>query len=583
MIFLSKAKKTVLKTLVYLAMVWSGGIYAQTYSFNATTSTATESNALAIVGYVKADSTPSAPDDFAIMLTSGRPRSSHINASAQFNIHFNAGQDSVPFMIQLYDDTFPENPEYLSYTLRHSGGSAIIGPDSVLNFVLMDNDLPATISFVIDTGSAWIDDGWHTVCETINNPNPFYVRFYTRTYDGAFTTPIAVLSAIGGYNYAYTWDTLYAPPGVSTLCQQIRVVNDTAVLPDKTLLVMLQNIDDNIIIDSVFHFTIRNGNAYTPPSVSFDFSSLTIEKDTALLIGIPLTTISSNHLSFSFAIDTFAFSSVSSFDSAALYHVYLNNTYFNHAGGIWYDTLWVNILDDHLIFDTSTIVLRIKGVKLNTSPDTLFNLTIIDTGSLIISFKGAGFAHLKDDSIGYVQVYTSAPVKYPVTAKVTYLNGNAVAGVDYLWTDTLVTFPPNAFDTISLPVIMLKNHIHDGNKQINFQLTDAGPAPIQYDIIQYTYTIIDNDSTALYPAGTLEIDNGNEIKLYPNPFVGDINIHSTLSDYKISITNIMGEKIFDLDNQSGDIRVNLGVLPSGTYILRVSDKDNSSVRMITKM
>jgi hypothetical protein len=561
----------------------TGVAQAPTYNFTFSTDTAIESNATVIVGYVKTNIPPTANDSVLISRTAGNPRPSHMDASSQFIVRFSPGQDSSAFSITLYDDTFPELPDHVTYTLTTYGTIDTIGSNRTLDFVLLDNDLPATITWVIDTGSAWIDDGRFSVCATISNPNQFNVRFYTRTYDASFTTPLAVLTAAGGFNYFYDWGTIEAPPGISTWCQDIRIVSDTAVLPNKTLLVMLQNIDDNILTDSVFHFTIRNGNSYTPPSVSFDFSNITIQKDTALLFGIPLTTISNNHLSFSFLVDTFAFSSVSSFDSAALYHVYLNNNYFNHAGGIWHDTLWINILDDHLIFDTSTIVFRIKGVKLNTSPDTLFHLTIIDTGSLVISFKGAGFAHLKGDSIGYVQVYTSAPVKYPVTASVTYLNGNAVAGVDYLWKDTLVTFPANMFDTISLPVIMLKNHIHDGNKQINFQLSNASPAPFQYDIIQYTYTIIDNDSTASYPAGTLDIDNSNEIKLYPNPFISEINIHSDLSEYEVSIINMVGQRIVNLNNQSGDIRINLNEIPSGTYLMRISDSDKSSVRMITKM
>jgi hypothetical protein len=109
----------------------------------------------------------------------------------------------------------------------------------------------------------------------------------------------------------------------------------------------------------------------------------------------------------------------------------IGNPYFGYGHGTTYDTLWLTLLNRHLINDTINADFVIRGVTDNLSPDTLFHLTIIDTGTLIVSFKGAGFAHLKDDSIGYVEVYTNSPVTYPVSVYVSYLNGNAVAGVNF--------------------------------------------------------------------------------------------------------------------------------------------------------
>ena len=216
------------------------------------------------------------------------------------------------------------------------------------------------------------------------------------------------------------------------------------------------------------------------------------------------------------------------------------------------------------------------------SPDTLFQLTIIDTGTLFVSFKGAGFAHLKDDSIGYVQVYTNSPVTYPVTAYVSYLNGNAVVGVDYLWHDTTVTFPALMYDTISLPVFMLKNHIHDGNKQVNFLLSNVSPSSVQYDIIQYTYTIIDNDSTAAWAQGIINLDNNDLIKVYPNPFSSDLNIQTATDAYEVSVINMLGETVYNKTKASGDSRLSVSDLPTGVYMLRVSTSNNSYIKMITK-
>ncbi|MBS1619733.1 MAG: hypothetical protein JST76_14515, partial [Bacteroidetes bacterium] len=393
----------------------AGVVFGQTnYSFNATIDTAIEANATVIAGYVRADVAPAADDSVQIALLGALPRASHMSQQSIYTLYFPAGTDSVPFSIQLYDDTFPEKPEHVHYQLNAYGTADSIGANSTMVFVLVDNDLPATIGFVIDTGSAYLHDGAFSVCETINNPNPFYVRYRRYTYDGYTDSSFYHTTAGGGVNYFYNRDTVYAPPGISTLCQDITIVPNSNLDSNKTLVCVLFNIDANDISDSLFFFTIKNDNFYYPPSVSFDQSGVIIQKDTALIIGVPLTTINPNHLAFSFLVDTFSFSSISSFDSAAQYHIYLNNTYFSHPGGTWHDTMRINILDNHLVGDTSKIVLRIKGVRQNTSADTFYTMTIIDTGALFVSFKGAGFAHLKTDSIGYVQVYSSAPAKFPI-------------------------------------------------------------------------------------------------------------------------------------------------------------------------
>ncbi len=569
--------------LIWILIAYCGAAQAQnTFSFAMTSDTAIEANTVAIAGYIKADAAPLADDSVQVILLSGSPRPSHMSTQSIYTIYFPAGADSVPFSVQLYDDTFPENPEHVHYQLNAYGTADSIGANSTMVFVLKDNDLPATISFVIDTGSAYLSDGTFSVCVTINNPNPFYVRYYTRTYDSAFVTPLGHFSALGGWNYFYDWGTVWAPPGISTQCQDIRIVADTAVLPDKTLLVVIQNLDDNILIDSTFTFTIRNDNTYYPPSVSFDLDSMLIQKDTALIIGIPITTVNPNHRAFSFIVDTIDFSSTSSFDSATLYHIYLNNTYFSHPGGIWHDTMRVNILNNHLIEDTSHITFRIKGVRLNTAMDTLFHLTLIDTGSLILSFKGAGFAHLKMDSIGYVQVYTSAPVKYDITADVTYLNGDAVRGTDFLWNDTTVTFPANAFDTISLPVTMLRNGLHDGNKQINFLLSNANTTNVRYDIIQYTYMIIDNDSTAVWTS-IQETDDQSAMRIYPNPFTGVIHLHTDEPAYNVVVTDMVGRELKKIDGLSGDATITLQELPAGNYIIQMKGERSTAVQYLTKM
>lgn len=185
--------------------------------------------------------------------------------------------------------------------------------------------------------------------------------------------------------------------------------------------------------------------------------------------------------------------------------------------------------------------------------------------------------------MGYVKVYTSSIAKYPITAKVSYLNGSAVRGVDFTFNDTTVTFPAYAFDTIALPVVMLQDHLYQGNTQINLQLTDVNPSTVQYDIVQYTYTIIDNVDSGLTPLGITATGEVQNIKVYPNPFEDKIHIETALRDYSVTLTNSIGESVFDATKLNGSADLHPADLPSGLYLLKLSYKGDSFIRKIQKL
>jgi hypothetical protein len=477
--------------------------------------------------------------------------------------------DSAPFLIQIHDDTLPEHPDSILYVIRNYGSAASIGADSTLLFILNDDDLPATISFVTDSDAGYMHDGTYSVCISINNPNPFYVRYSLRTYD-AWNYPLQ--TAYGGYDYLYDWGTRYAPPGISTFCQNITIIPDTNLSPaSKTFICAIQNIDANNIIDSFFHFTIINDNYYSPMSVSFDINSLTVKPDTTVLVGIPITIVNPNHRAYRFQIIPAGFMSNVSLDSLVSDHIRILNSAFSRGWGTFHDTLWLTISQPTIVSDTDLISLQINGVMQNTSPDTVFHLTLIGPDTLHISFLGAGFSHLKSDSIGYVKLFTSSPVKYPVSADIRLLSGSATPGVDFIFHDTTVIFPPYTYDTISLQIIMLKDHLRQGNEQINLSLTNVLPANVITDIVQYTYTIIDDDSTAVSPTGISRSDKPESISIHPNPFSDRLNIMTDLPDYTISIADPLGENVYYQNHMKGNFTIDLKQLPCGWYVMSVYD------------
>ena len=560
------------------------------YFFSAPIDTAIESNASIIAGYVKTTTAPTVPDSIVIILRSGSPRSSHIDTTSRYVVHFNPGQDSAAFVIRVMKDTFPEFAEHILYVLTNPVNGSLIGTDSSLHFVLVDSTPPATIKFIVD--SMWCYEGTDSfyngvyvpfpsncyVGITVNNPNPFFVRYYANNFDCQGYSYNPYLTACSLNDYYFNGETCYAPPGISTYYKVANMVDHNSTY-DKHFICYLANIDANIITDTFTFFTIKHVNYFDTPTLSFDHAGVTIVGDSLPhSLSIPITIVNPNRKPLYFHIDT-----IQSTSTYPGINYSFNNLNYGYSNGTSHDTFTVHFTSSHRSGDTISILFALRNDSINGSPDTLYRITVIDTGGLTVSFLGAGLAHLKSDSIGYVKLYTSSIAKYDVSARVSYLNGNAVRGLDFTFNDTTIIFPALQFDTISLPVIMLQDHLYQGNTQVNLQLTNVSPSIVIPDIIQYTYTIIDNEDSGFTPLGVHPTDPALKIKMYPNPFDNDIHIETNMIGYQITITNSLGEKLSDLNDLSGSHDFDLADLPSGLYMIRVSYKGNSYTQKIQKL
>ena len=318
--------------------------------------------------------------------------------------------------------------------------------------------------------------------------------------------------------------------------------------------------------------------------MSFSTSAILIRPDTTIILGIPITAYNPNLLPFTFTVDTGSFISNFFFDTLAYSHFSFINNSLTVNPGFWNDTLWLLVNKSNIISDTADISLLINSVRLNKSTDTIFHLIITNPDTIpLVSFYGAGLAHLKSDSVGYVQIYINSVTKYPISVNVSYLNGNAKRDTDFIFNDTTITFPPYTFDTISVPVIMLQDHLYQGNTQVNLQLSKVSPSSVQYGITQYTFTIIDDEDSGLTPLAIQQTNRDQIIKVHPNPFDNEISIETALPQYSISITNSLGENIYSQDDQKGNLSINFADRPTGLYLVRISNGDKTYVTKILKL
>ena len=60
----------------------------------------------------------------------------------------------------------------------------------------------------------------------------------------------------------------------------------------------------------------------------------------------------------------------------------------------------------------------------------------------------------------------------------------------------------------------------------------------------------------------------NKINIYPNPSTGQFNI-TNVENADIFIYNILGEMVYSISNQTGDIIIDLSEYANGTYSIRI--------------
>lgn len=65
------------------------------------------------------------------------------------------------------------------------------------------------------------------------------------------------------------------------------------------------------------------------------------------------------------------------------------------------------------------------------------------------------------------------------------------------------------------------------------------------------------------------IENVSELTIYPNPNIGIFTVESSENKYELSITNVLGEKLFSRKNQSEKSNIDLSNQPNGFYLLQI--------------
>jgi len=87
-------------------------------------------------------------------------------------------------------------------------------------------------------------------------------------------------------------------------------------------------------------------------------------------------------------------------------------------------------------------------------------------------------------------------------------------------------------------------------------------------------SFLDNSTSCIYYP-TVSLDNhhpiDNTIKIYPNPITTSLNITASEIITNLTISNLLGQTLYDVKYNSLEAQLNVADLQAGTYIIKINN------------
>lgn len=130
-----------------------------------------------------------------------------------------------------------------------------------------------------------------------------------------------------------------------------------------------------------------------------------------------------------------------------------------------------------------------------------------------------------------------------------------------------------------------KIYFEDGNSSVDINcisfpnLAGAACGFIEHDVIVplntswETFPNLYVSTDTVNRTGVNDIENGHQVVIYPNPAQNELTISSTTIITHITITNLLGQTIYTKEYNEPQVRIDVGNLPSGIYLIRINDTE----------
>ncbi|MEP7319285.1 MAG: Calx-beta domain-containing protein [Panacibacter sp.] len=179
------------------------------------------------------------------------------------------------------------------------------------------------------------------------------------------------------------------------------------------------------------------------------------------------------------------------------------------------------------------------------------------------------------------QIILSKVSTTPVSVKINTIDGTAIGGSDYITSSGTLTIKPGKLSA-KVTVNIITDAIREKNER--FSLVVSNPVnAILGDIDTATCTIKNDDAGFAESSNSEdELNQVNNIKVYPNPVKDNLQIDGLTAKTTLSITDIIGNRILNTTVTGSSYNWNIGKLKAGSYILNISNGGKVITRTFIK-
>lgn len=312
----------------------------------------------------------------------------------------------------------------------------------------------------------------------------------------------------GGVDYQLAAGKVTFAPGETIKKILLAIVDDSIAETDETVRVTLSNpVNASLGARSEHVYTILDNDQ--PPAVSFrTTASQAAEASASAAIDVVLSKASPVSVTVSYGV-----SGGTATGGGADYA--LASGILTFAPGETFKTIGVTITNDALDESDETVIVTLSGpAQAVLGANTAHSLTIVDDDPLpVISFAGASSSGNEATISVSLPVTLSGPSFLPVEVNYVASAGTAASNVDYtLAAGTLTWSPGETSQSIRLRVI--DDSLSEPDETVVVTLSSPNGATL--GTATHTYTILDNDRTAVTASWTSRGAGGGAFQFSPS-------------------------------------------------------------------
>lgn len=366
-------------------------------------------------------------------------------------------------------------------------------------------------------------------------------------------------TATGGSDYTYSTTTVTFPASsTATQTVTINITDDAAVEGTETIILGLQNATNSATVGTISAetVTIVDNDA---PSVSFDKTSATVNEN-AGTISLDVNILNPDPTK---ATTVEVVVSGGTATSGSDYS-YSTATLTFPAGSSAKQTATLTIIDDTLVEGSELLIFMLQNANNSAgyvnAYDTL-TITDNDFNPPALSFSVDTSSVLEGATVT-ILVNITGPLATATTIEVVLGTGStAVAGADYTFSSTILTFPAGSSASQNVSIPTLTNNMVQTNKTLVLKLQN----PTNKGTIgkaQHTLTIKENGIN-----GIAEVATKYGVQVYPNPAKEQVVVSANQSMNGLKVFSLDGQIVYQENRKAEIYTIPAQQLASGFYLV----------------